>query len=270
VPRLRTLALAAALAIPWTAAPLDAGERIDDLELPALAGGTAHLLATGTVNVVVFARPGKPHCLETLRGLASREDQTKGARWVVILPGDAVPAEARALAAASGPRMRFLLDPGDVLYGRMAVKLYPTIFVVDREGRLGASEPFREINYLDRVVARVRFTMGEITAAALAEAEDPARSETHSDQGLARSRAQFAQKLLEMGQAEMALAEVQKSLTASPTTLGYLLQGKILTQLGRCGDASRAFELALQMDPKNREVAAEKKHPCPPRRDRKS
>jgi len=270
VPRLHTLALVAALAIPWTAPALDAGERIDDLELPSLAGGKAHLLAAGTVNVLVFAKPGKPHCLETLRELASREGQMRGVRWVVILPGDAVPAEAQALVSASGSRAHFLLDPGDILYGRMAVKLHPTIFVVDREGRLGGSEPFREINYLDRVVARIRFTLGEISAAALAEAADPARSDTHSDQGLARSRAQFAQKLLEIGQPEMALAEVQKSLGASPTSLGYLLQGKILTRLGRCEDASRAFEAALQIDPKNGEVTAEKKRPCPPKRNRPS
>jgi tetratricopeptide (TPR) repeat protein len=270
VPRLRTLALATALAIPWTAAALDAGERVADLELPSLTGGKAHLVVEGTVNVLVFAKPGSPHCLETLRELASHESLMAGARWVVILPGDTVLAEARALAEASGVGIPFLLDAGDLLYGRMAVRLHPTIFVVDRGGRVGASEPFREINYLDRVLARIRFTKGEITAAELAEAEDPARSETHSDQGMARSRARFAQKLLEMGQPEMALAEVQKSLTSSPTSLGYLLQGKILNRLGRCEDASRAFEVALRLDPKNREVVAEKRRPCPPKRGRSS
>jgi tetratricopeptide (TPR) repeat protein len=270
MPRLRTLVLATALAIPWTAAALDTGERVDDLELPSLAGGKAHLLATGTINVLVFAKPGHPHCLDTLRALASREGWMRAARWVVILPGDTVPAEARALASASGVRVPFLLDPGDLLYGRMAVKLHPTIFIVDREGRLGAYEPFREINYLDRVLARIRFMRGEITAAQLAEAEDPARSETHSDQGMARSRTQFGQKLMEMGQLDMALAEVQKSISASPTSFGYLLEGKILNRLGRCADASRAFEVVLKMDPKNGEVGAERRRPCPPKRDRSS
>jgi len=151
-----------------------------------------------------------------------------------------------------------LLDAGDVLYGRLAVKLHPTAFVVDREGRLAAVEPFREINYGDRLLARIRFTLGEIGQSELAEAEDPKAAETHSEEGLARSRVRYAQKLLEAGMLEQALAEVQKSLAIAPTGPGYVLQGQILARQGKCGDASRAFDVALRLEPKNGEIAAEK------------
>lgn len=262
----RRLVLAALLVAPWLGQALEPGDRVEDVELPSLNGGKVHLLPKGAaVHVLVFAKPGHPHCVEALRNLASREDRLAGVHWVAILPGDSSLAEARALVSTTGIKMPVLLDPGDRLYGRMEVKLQPTIFVVDRDGRVAASEPFREINYGDRVTARIRFTVGEITAAELAEAEDPARSETHSDQGVARSRAQFGLKLMEMGQLEMALTEVQKSLALAPTSLGYVLQGKILARQGKCRDASRAFEVALQMEPKNGEAAAEKVRPCPPK-----
>ncbi len=262
---LSRIALAILLVGPGVGAALEPGERVDDVELPSLAGGKAPLLAKGSVTAIIFAKPGHPHCVEVLRNLAGREDKVAGVRWVAVLPGDASLSDARGLISGAGVKIPVLLDPGDTLYGKFAVKLQPTIFVVDRRGTVASVEPFREINYLDRVAARLRFTLGEIDEKELAAAEDPGRSDTHSDVGMARSRAQFGQKLMDMGQLDMALAEVQKSLAAAPTGLGYVLQGKILARQGKCGDASKSFDVALQLEPKNGEAAAEKVRPCPPK-----
>ena len=252
------LALWASLVLARPGVALEPGDRVDDLELPALGGGKAHLLSGGTVAVLVFARVGQDHSEVALKDFTARAAGRPDLRWVAVLSGDTPLAEARALVAATGWRMPVLLDAGDVLYGRLAVKLHPTVFVVDREGRLAAVEPFREINYGDRLMARIQFTLGEIGRAELAEAEDPKAAETHSDEGLARSRVRFAQKLLEAGMLEQALAEVQKSLAIAPTGPGYVLQGKILARQGKCGDASRAFDVALRLEPKNGEIAVEK------------
>jgi peroxiredoxin len=264
---LRSLAVAAALLLARAGAAVEPGDRIEDLQLPALAGGRASLLAGGSVNVLVFARAGHPHCLETLRDLATREGQLRGARWVAILPGSTSPEEARALAASSGVRMPFLFDPDDELYGRLRLKLHPTILVVDREGRLAALEPFREINYGDRLAARVRFTLGEIGEAELRAAEDPARSDTRSDEGVAGRHARFAQRLAELGQLDQALAEVQRGLAAAPTSLGYLVQGRVLARQGKCKEAARAFEMALRLDPGN-DAASSERNRCPPEKTR--
>jgi len=265
---LRILTLLALLSSPKAGPALEVGDRVDDVQLPAAAGGQTSLLAKGAFNVLVFAKTGHPHCSETLRDLASREGQIAGVHWVAIFPGDTPLADARAMATECGIKMPILLDPGDALYGKLGVKLHPTILVIDREGKLAAWEPFREINYADRLMARIRFTLGEISAAQLAQAEDPQRNDTHSDQGSARSHTQFAQRLLEMGQLDQALAEVQKSLAISPSSQAYLMEGKVLTRQGKCGDAARAFEVAQRLEPKNGEVAAEKGRPCPPGRAR--
>jgi tetratricopeptide (TPR) repeat protein len=251
------LVLWAALAVPRPAPALEPVDRLDDVELPALAGGRVHLLGKGQINVLVFVRAGQAHSLETLKDLASREGQRPEVRWVAILSGDTALQEARALVSAAGVKMPVVLDVGDVLYAKLLVKLHPTVFVLDRDGRVAATEPFRAINYGDRLAARIRFTLGEISQAELAEADDPKAAETHSDEGVARSRARYAQKLLEAGMLEQALAEVQKSLTIAPTGVGYVLQGKILARQGKCADASRAFEVALRLEPKNGEAAAE-------------
>jgi tetratricopeptide (TPR) repeat protein len=155
---------------------------------------------------------------------------------------------------------------GDTIYGKLEVKLQPTIVVVDRQRKIVGYEPFREINYGDRVTARVRFTLGQIGEKELAEAVEPARSDTHSDQGMAKSQVKFGEKLMDMGQLEMALAQVDKSLATSPTSAAYLLQGRILTRQGKCPEAAKAFEVALQLEPRNNDVVAEKSRPCPPKR----
>ena len=263
---LRGVALALLAAAPGAVRPADVGMRVDDVELPALAGGRAHLLAPGGVSVLVFAKSGHPHCLEALRDLAGREGKLPGARWVVVLPGDTSAADARALAAATGVRMPMVLDVGDALYGGLEIKLQPTILVLDREGRVAAAEPFREINYGDRVVARVRFTRGEIDAEELARTEDPDRADLHSDQGTALSRTRFGQKLLSMGQLDLALAQAQDSLALSPTSAGYLLLARVLTRQGRCEEAARAFEMAARLEPKDGGLIAERSRPCPPRK----
>jgi tetratricopeptide (TPR) repeat protein len=219
------------------------------------------------VNVLVFARADHPHCLETLRDLAAREGQIRGVRFVAILPGSTPLADARALASTTGVRMPFLLDPGDELYGRFELKLHPTILVVDREGRLASLEPFREINYGDRLMARIRFTMGDISEAELRSAEDPQRSDTRSEEGVAGRHAQFAQRLADLGQLDQALAEVQRSLATAPTALGYLVQGRILARQGKCKEAARAFDMAHGLDPKNGDAVAERTR-CPPERAR--
>jgi tetratricopeptide (TPR) repeat protein len=260
---LRGMALAALLAAPRAAPAVEVGEPIDDAMLPALAGGKANLLVRGAVNVLVFSKPGHPHCTETLTDLAAREGKVARVHWVAIMPGDSAPAEVRALVATTGIKMPVLLDPGDALYGKLGVKLQPTILVVDREGKLAAWEPFREINYGDRLMARIRFTLGEISQAQLAEAEDPQRSDTRSEEGAARSHLRLAQRLMEASLFDQALAEVQKSLAVTPTAQAYVLQGKILARQGKCGEAGRAFDVALQLEPKNAEPFTEKSR-CSP------
>lgn len=255
---LRRLALVAALILPVHAAAIEVGDAVGDRQLPTLAGSRAHLVEAGVVNVLVFVRPGHGHCLDALRELAGREGKQPGARWAAVVPGDSPLAETRTLIAGTGIKMPVLLDRGDEIYGLLALKLHPTVVVIDRAGRLAALEPFREINYADRLVGRIRFTLGEIGEAQLAEIIEPPRSDTHSDQGLARSSLQFARKLVELGQLDQALALVERSLATAPGAPAHALRGEILARQGRCGDAARAFDAALQLEPGNAQAAAGK------------
>jgi tetratricopeptide (TPR) repeat protein len=258
------VALAMLLSPPASRAAAAPGLKVEDVQLPAAGGGQAHLLPSGaSIHVLVFVKPNHPRCVEALQELASREGKPNGARWAAVVPGDTAPAEARALAAAGGVKMPFLIDVGDQVYGKLALALHPSVVIIDRQGRLASVESYRRIQYADRVVARIRFTLGEITAAQLAEEEDPSRAEEHSDDGVAKRHEKFATKLFGLDQLDLALTEVNKGLATTPSAGGYNLQARILKRLGRCEEASKALAAAAKIDPRAADVVASQE-PCPP------
>lgn len=241
------------------------GDTIDDVELPTLDGRKDRLLARGVkANVFVFFRPEQEHSLETLKELAACEVEfrSKPVRFVGIVSDAFTADEVRAVVKESGVRMPVLVDTADALYGKLGVRLHPLIGIVDARRKLTAWEPFRKINYCERTRVRVRYLLGEVSEAEIARVDQPEESNTRSEDGVARRHLNFARMLHQMGEHQEALAEVQKALLISPSAAAYALQGEILAALGKCPDATRAFEAALRMEPGNAVAQAKKRSSC--------
>jgi tetratricopeptide (TPR) repeat protein len=238
------------------------GGVVDDAELRTLDGGKHRLFQKGAVaNVVVFFRPAQEHSLDTLKELAACEKDFEGKKvhWVAIVSDAWAPEEVRAVVAESGIRMPVLWDDADVLYGKLGVRLHPVIGIFDGKRRLTAYEPFRALNYCDRVRARIQILLGELSESAFAKIDSPERSITRTDEGVARRHVNFARSLFRIHKNEKALAEVQRSLAVLPSAAAYALQGQILAADRNCGDALRAWDAALKLDPKNAEALEGKK-----------
>jgi tetratricopeptide (TPR) repeat protein len=264
--RARTLAAALSLGLagggfaapaPTAAGEMDrriqVGEVVEDVELPTLEGGKAHFVQKGlAANVFVFFRPEQERSTDTLRDMAACEKEfaKRQVRWVGVV-SDSWPAETvRALVKETGIQMPVLVDVGDALYGRLGIRLHPVIGMVDRKGRLAAFEPFRQINYCERIRVRIRLLLGEVTEADVARVDDPPPSPLpHSDQGVARRHVNFARRLHEIQQDAQALAELDKANAVSPSAAAWALRGRILAGQGKCPDAVRAFDEALKLDP---------------------
>ncbi len=241
------------------------GDLVEDAELRTLDGRTEHFLQKGlAANVFLFFRPEQDHSIDTLRDLArcEKEFEKRPVRWVGVVSDSWSADEVRALVRETGVRMTVLVDAGDALYGRLGIRLHPVIGIVDKRSRLVAFEPFRAINYCDRVRVRVRQLLGEATEADVAAVDAPAASPLpHSPEGIAKRHAHFARRLYEIGQPDQALAELQKSLAAAPTAAAYALRGKILAARGKCPEAIRDLDQALRLEPGNA-VALEGKRTC--------
>jgi tetratricopeptide (TPR) repeat protein len=264
--RLRTSAAAAVLglaagtvATPGPAAAaadrrVEPGDPVADAELRTVEGRKEHLLSRGAAaNLFVFFRPDQERSLETLREMTAcaKEFEGRPVRWVGIV-SDAYPAdEVKAAVRDAGARMPVLVDEGDALYGELGIRLHPVIGIVDRKARLAAFEPFRQINYCERIRVRIKVLLGEATEADVARADDPERATTRTDAGVARRHVNFARTLHRIAQDAKALEELQKSLAIAPSAPAYALRGEILAGQGRCPDALREFDEALKLEPGN-------------------
>ncbi len=240
----------AAAALTVLAAPARAGG--PGPALRDLSGKPCELYSrSASVNLVVFFRLQQEHSLEGVKMFAEceREFAGKSVHWVAVAPGNAPDDEIRAFVKETGIRMPVIRDTGDVLYDQYGIRLHPYLILLDGKGEVVVREPFHQINYCDRVRARIRYALREIDDAQLAALLDPPASLTHTDSGVARRHYKFAKKLLDMGQAASALAEVEKSLAISPSADAYALRGQLLSAEGHCATAVASFDAALALEP---------------------
>jgi tetratricopeptide (TPR) repeat protein len=243
------------------------GDRVDDAELRTLDGRRDRFLAQGVrANVFVFFRLQQDRSLDTMKDLARCEKEFAGkpVRFVGVVSDSWPAGEVRDFVREAGVSMPVLVDEGDALYGKLGIRLHPVIGIVDGKHKLVAFEPFRQINYCDRVKVRIRWALGEVTEADVARVDEPERTPLpHSDAGVARRHLNFARQLHRIGQEEKALEEVKKSLVLAPTADAYVLQGELLVALRRCPDALRAFETASKLEPASA-AARDGKKSCAP------
>jgi tetratricopeptide (TPR) repeat protein len=156
-----------------------------------------------------------------------------------------------AFVKEAGVRMPVLVDQGDALYGALGIRLHPVVVIVDGKRTLAAFEPFRQINYCERVKVRIRFLLGEVGEAEIARVDEPERATTRTDEGVAKRHLNFARMLHRIKQEEKALEEVEKGLAVASTAAALALKGEILAAMGRCPDALLAFDAALKIEPAN-------------------
>ncbi len=154
------------------------GETVDDVELRTLDGRKEHFLQKGVAaNIFVFFRPEQDRSVDTLKDMATceKEFEKKSVRWVGVV-SDSWPIETvRQLIRETGIKMPVLVDAGDELYGKLGIRLHPVIGIVDRRGKLAYFEPFRQINYCERIRVRIRFMLGEASEADVARVDSPPR-----------------------------------------------------------------------------------------------
>lgn len=238
----------------WAFANAKLGDVIEDMEMPALTGDKLHLLGNATANVFIFFKPGQEHSNATLKQIAVCEKELAGksVRWVAIVSDRFSKAEIEAEVKETGIAMPVLIDVGDALYGKLGVALTPVVGITDSNHVLTAYQPFAKVNYAEVIRARIRRVLGEINDQEMEQVLNPPEIIQGSDAEVARRRLRLAGKQYQAGNYDKALEDVKKSLEkdARPAAAHALL-GQILAAQGKHGEALKAFEDALKLDPSN-------------------
>lgn len=248
---LRVLALALGL-LPVSAV---AGPPIKNTKLEAIGGGRKELLAKGRVNVLIFFRLGQAYSRDSLQPIDELRESfgKKPVRFLGLISDRYPPAQVAALLRELKVTLPVVRDAEDRLLGAFHVKMEPMVLIVGKQGRLVGSQPFRKVNFIDDVQARVRHALGEIDDAALDRILHPkARERPGSpERSKAKRYLRLARMLLGAGSLAPALKAITTSLADDPKlAAAHLVQGQILQAQKRCKQALAAFRRALALDPK--------------------
>jgi tetratricopeptide (TPR) repeat protein len=230
------------------------GERIDPEDLPTLDGGTEPLFsAKAQANVFIFFRPNQEHSTETLKAMAACEEEFKGkpVHWVAIVSSTWDTKDVRKMVTETGIRMPVVVDQADRLYAKLGLRLHPVVGVTDGKFKLLAYEPFMKVNYCDRIRARIRFALQEITAEDVKKVEAPERATMPGEiEGAALKRRQnLGQLLLKSKQYDKAAAEAMAILAKDPKNVpAMILLGDARVGQGNCSEAVVSYDAALAID----------------------
>jgi len=230
------------------------GAAVASADLAVVGGeGRLPLVVPGKVTVLAFVRPGQAHSAETLAHLAtlSRELSPDRVAFAAVVSDRSPAAEVEALLGGAGARMPALADPGDELYGSLGVRLHPTVAVVDARGRLAAWEPFRKVNELEVLRARVREALGELSRTQAELSLAPARAAMPGDDrgAVARRDLNLGRMLLDRRSYGPALQAARRALALEEGAMAHALAGRALAGLGRCAEALAELDRALELEP---------------------
>jgi tetratricopeptide (TPR) repeat protein len=259
--RLASLLLAAAAglaAAPFVAqARAQVGTPVPSTELVAVSGERIKVIdPKARVSVLVFVRPGQERSVDALKAMARCEMLLAGkpVRFLGLLPADTPAAEALALAAATGVKMPLAIDANDTLYQTLLVRLHPVIFLVDAKAKVAGFEQYRQIDYCDVIMARIRFLLGEIDQAALDAILEPPRNTMpgESTADVSNRDVNLGRRQLGIKQYDKAVASANKALAMAPSAGAYALLGDVAVARGDCAGARKHFQSALQLDPKEK------------------
>jgi tetratricopeptide (TPR) repeat protein len=231
---------------------VEVGQPVDDAVMPRLDGGSEHVLGNARVNVFVFFRPNQDHSLDALTRLAVMERELAGkpVRWVAIVSDDYPAEEVRATVKEAGIRMPVLVDKGNEYYGKLGVRLHPVVGIADQAHVLAAYEHFRKINMEERVRARIRRVLDEISDADVEKVLEPPRAEESGDALVAKRYVNLARTLLKVSNWDKALEAARKAAEKDPgLAAARAVAGQALAAKGACAEALKEFDAALRLDP---------------------
>jgi tetratricopeptide (TPR) repeat protein len=260
------LTLLAALP-PLAQARAEPGATLQNVELKTLAGGKAQLLSAKVkANVFVFFRTGQERSVDALKQMAACEKELAGKSiyWAAVVSSSEPAADVQAVVQETGIKMPVLIDEGDVLYDRLGVRLHPMVGIADGKFILAAMEPYRQIEYCDVIKTRIKVLLGEATLADLDKVVNPEKSPLPGADPMKKAQrdVNMARRLYEIGQYKDAVKFANKALEVAPVAHAYTVMGQAYVKLGKCPEATKAFDQALKLDPKESGVVTAAKAAC--------
>ncbi len=235
------------------------GQTVPNATLDTLSGGRLSVYSKdAAVNLFVFFEPDKAHSMEALDMLSriNQEFRDRSVRTVAVVSDFYKKNEELPWLRSTGwTPEKTLVDKGDAFYNGLGQYMHPSYWLVDRDGKLIAYEPYAATNYFVRIEALVRHSLGDIDDKALAALLNPAPEKELDAASRARMNLAYARKLFEQGKGEQALAHGLRAIEIDGTyteARGFMCL--FYAKTGDCDLAARHCETALAAEPQNAEA----------------
>lgn len=232
---------------------VEVGDKVENVQLRTLDGKTAPLLKkSAEANLFLFFRPDQeatPKVLtelgECARSLANRPV------YIVAVVSDSHPRDqVREIVDSADLHVPVLIDVGNALYGKLGVSLTPVVGLTDKNWKLTAYLPFRQVDYAHLVRAHVEYQLGNLTKAELERAISPEKVTDGGNEALAKRDLHLAELLYASKKYDKAEEFARKSTATDPDlAAAHGLLARILAAKGDCKAAGRSIESALRLDP---------------------
>ncbi len=251
--------LPALLAVTMAFSFVKVGTVVPNPTLAGVDGGEHALVDPERLTVFLFFDPSQPHSREVMEEMARLQEKLKdeNLRWVGVVSDRFDPAQASQLTGETGLVLELLVDREDRLYGDLEVRLYPTLGVIDTQGKLLAYLPYRKVNFAGSLEAYLLHALGRIDDEQLARALEPRAAEVGGNGAEAARRLKFARMLWDRGKQEKALEMARQAVEAAPESAeANALVGIFLAGMGDCEGARASLARALELDPENEQARA--------------
>ena len=193
------------------------------------AGRDVVIPAPGKPTVVAFLRPGQQQSDDALAQMKSVVEKQPAAQVVLVFSGPDNAAAAQAYAAARRVTWPVVLDSDYALSGRMDVHVWPATIVVGTDGIELARLTSLPTSYAADLHAQVDFAAKKIDKGELNRRLSTRQVVAATSQQAATRFLIIANALLERGQVDEALVEIEQGLSREPNDVSLRMgRAKIL------------------------------------------
>ena len=193
-------------------------------------------------TIVAFLRPGQPHSEEALKHISDivAKQSAAPAGVVIVLSG---PDNAAAASKINPGSAQVVLDAEYALSGKMNVHVWPATIVVTGDGMELARLSGMPATYATDLAAHLDFAAKKIDRAALEQRLTTRRVVAATTQQAATRFLIIANALLERGQVEQALAEIDQGLQRDANDVSLrLARARVLIKLKQFDAALAAVD----------------------------
>ena len=180
-----------------------------------IAGQDVSVPDPAKTTLVAFLRPGQAQSAEAIRTIVPALAQEPAIQLVIVLSGPENVQVAPEMAR-SHPTARVVTDPDYAIAGKMSVRVWPVTSIVATDGTELAHLSGMPASFAVDLQAHLDFATGKIDRTALGQRLTTRKVVAATSQQAATRFLIIAEALLERGQVDEALAEVDHGLQRDP------------------------------------------------------